>query len=508
MDQSAVIALLSDPASYSHRPQRVERVETHGAIVFLAGDDVLKIKRAVRYPYMDFSTPELRRRVCEREIELNRRFAPEIYQDVLAITREEDGRLQIDGNGAPVEWAVHMRRFPEDAVLARLAERGAITPTIIENLAETVVAMHRTAPVDSRKAHSLAATADKLLHGLAAGGLPFDWRQIGQLASALRHEIHRTRVLLRLRQKCGFVRRCHGDLHLGNIVLLDGRPVPFDALEFDEALATTDTLYDLAFLLMDLEHRRLRREANHLLNRYLQLTGDPCDLHGLRALPLFLSLRAAIRALVSAQRSTHVAPTDKARGASQSGGFLELALAILSQSPPRLIAIGGLSGTGKSTLAKHLAPMLGRAPGAVHLRSDIERKRLAGVADAERLPVSHYSATESGRVYAQLQRKARLALRAGQSVVVDGVFAQPFERADIEALARRLAVPFSGLWLSADPAILQERVRTRSGDASDATPAIVQLQVMRGTGVMTWHIVDASGPVEATMQSARQILTL
>lgn len=509
MEQAAVIAFLSAPSAYADRPEGVERIDTHGAIVFLAGSDVFKIKRAVRYAYMDLSTLALRRRNCERELEINRPLAPEIYLGVVAITREADGRLRIGGDGEPVEWAVHMRRFPESDLLARMAERGEISLGLIDELAAAVLAMHRAAPAAGHQVvlRTLAATAQGVLEGLAGGRLPFAAGDLAELGAGLGRALQRSRHVLAFRRERGFVRRCHGDLHLGNVVVIAGRPVPFDALEFDEALATTDTLYDLAFLVMDLDQRGLRPAANHLLNRYLQLSGDALDVLGLRALPLMLSLRAAIRSLVGAQRAAAAAADDPAARAAVEGTFA-YARSVLVPVRPTLVAIGGFSGTGKSTLARMLAPAIGRAPGAIHLRSDIERKRLAGVPDTARLPPASYTAAESARVYACLLRKAGVALRAGYSVVVDAVFSTDAERVAGAGLARRVGARFAGLWLEADAETLRRRVGARRGDASDATVDVVDLQLARGAGASSWHRVDATGTAEATAAQACKILGL
>ena len=259
-------------------------------------------------------------------------------------------------------------------------------------------------------------------------------------ANALRHAA----AVLNERAAAGFVRRCHGDLHLNNIVLWRGRPVLFDAIEFDEELATIDTLYDLAFLLMDLDKRGQRGVANVVLNRYLWRSGAELDLHGLAALPLFLGLRAAIRAMVTAERAQQEGADASVRDRQRARDYLQAANAYLAPCPPRLIAVGGLSGTGKSTLARELAPELGPAPGAVHLRSDLERKRLHGVEATVRLAPETYTQAASDRVYAVLYEKARDVLAAGHAVIVDAVFAEPEERARIEGVAAELGVPFPG----------------------------------------------------------------
>ncbi len=282
--------------------------------------------------------------------------------------------------------------------------------------------------------------------------------------------------------------------------------MPFDALEFDDDLATIDTLYDLAFLLMDLEHAQERGLANVVLNRYLWRAAPGIDIEGLVALPLFLGMRAAVRAMVSAQRAAQQQANGRDGETAMAQRYLADALAFVSPRPPRLMAVGGFSGTGKSTLAAALAPDLPPAPGALHIRTDLERKAMFGAGETERLPAEHYTLEANARVYARVLDKARIALRAGHSVVVDAVFSKPEERAAIEAVAVAAGVPFDGVWLTAPREAMFERVTVRTGDASDATADVVIRQLGVDPGCITWHRIDAGGPREATLRSAIAVL--
>jgi predicted kinase len=304
--------------------------------------------------------------------------------------------------------------------------------------------------------------------------------------------------LLAERESQGQVRRCHGDLHLRNIVLLDGAPVLFDAIEFDESIATCDRLYDLAFLLMDLWTRGLRLDANLLLNRYFWLCDDlEIQLKALSVLPLFLSLRAAIRAKVAILQ-----PGAGGGQAFDARRLFEAARAFLAPARRDLVAIGGLSGTGKSSLAAVLAASIGRAPGAVILRSDIERKRLFGAKEFTPLPQEAYLPQTTARVYERLRKLAAAALSAGQSAILDAVHLRPAERDEAERLAAQNHARFTGLWLQASLEALEERVTKRDMDASDATAEIVAAQAKLASGVMAWHRLDASGTLDATAASA------
>ena len=314
------------------------------------------------------------------------------------------------------------------------------------------------------------------------------------------------RTLLAERARAGFRRRCHGDLHLGNLVLWKGRPTPFDALEFDEALATIDILYDLAFLLMDLEHRGLRARANNVLNRYLW-RADEQNLEGLAALPLFLAVRAGVRTMVDLHR---IAGADRALPdvLDDARRYLAQATQYLAPAQPCLVAVGGLSGSGKSTLAAAIAPRIGLGPGAIHLRSDLERKRLHGVGETDRLPDEAYTQTVTEQVYAFLNEKAARVLATGYSVVVDAVHASPQERAAIACVAETARVPFVGLWLDAPGQILKSRVTARTGDASDATADVVARQLHYELGDITWHRLDAGGVFEALCRKAAALIPL
>jgi hypothetical protein len=305
------------------------------------------------------------------------------------------------------------------------------------------------------------------------------------------------------RGRKGLVRRIHGDLHLGNIVLLEGRPVLFDAIEFSPLIASGDVLYDLAFLLMDLIERGLRPAANVVLNRYLLATGRAEDFDGLATLPFYLSMRAAIRAKVTAARLRSSTADKKDDIAKVARKYVDLARELIEPPPPLLIAVGGLSGTGKSALARALAPRLGAAPGAVVLRSDVERKALFGKDEQDGLPAHAYAPDVTARVYATIADKARRTAAAGHCAIVDGVFAKPQERMVMERSARALGVPFHGLFLEADLATRVARVGGRSGDASDADAAVARAQESYDLGALDWARVDASGNPEETLARAR-----
>ena len=502
-DQQDTIAFLGNPASYGPECGAVERLDTHISLVFLAGDRAYKLKRAVQLPYVDFSTVDRRREACAAELALNRRTAPELYLETRAIVRRVDGGVEWGGDGKAgakiIDWVVVMRRFDQAQRLDAIVKAGGLKPRLVHALAAHITDFHAKTKrrPDSGGTAALAAVItenDDCLRSSRAVAFPVE--RVGELREQSTVWLDRLAVLLDRRRAAGKVRRCHGDLHLRNICVIDGKPVLFDCIEFSEALASIDVLYDLAFLLMDLDHQGHRADANQVLNRYLDLA-DEAD--GLAAMPLFISLRAAIRAHVTAS-----AGDDRA----DAHAYLDQACRALEPTPARLVATGGLSGTGKSMLAAALAPELGLATGARVLRSDVIRKRLFGLDPEARLPESAYTGEVTRRVYAAMCSQAADALRAGYSAIIDAVALRPHERQALAAVARKAGVPFTGLWLEASEGAMTERVAARRHDASDATAEIVKRQLEVDPGTLDWTRIDADGTSAEVLARAKQALSL
>jgi aminoglycoside phosphotransferase family enzyme/predicted kinase len=503
-DQQEVFAFLAEPAN--HGGNKVERIDTHAASVFLGGDRALKVKRAVRFPFLDYSTLEKRRQACQAELVVNTPYAPEIYRGVVPITREANRKIAIGGSGPAIEWAVEMRRFDEKRTLDHLG--GEIDEALADALGRAVAAAHAKAPAVDAQAWIAAIGTYIDEHVEAFGQHPdiFPAVDADALARASRTTYARILPLLRERGRSGFVRRIHGDLHLGNIVLIGGKPVLFDAIEFSELIASGDVFYDLAFLLMDLLERGLAKAANVVLNRYLAERRPVEDFDALAALPLFLSLRAAIRAKVTAARMERAPAAEHPAIAQAAHAYFVFALRAIAPPAPQFVAVGGLSGTGKSKLARDLAPEIEPMPGAVVVRSDVERKVLFGVSETEKLPAEAYASEITARVYAALADKARRVFVAGHSVIVDAVFAEPRERAAIAAAAKSAHCALRGLFLTADLATRLRRVGTRTADASDADQNVAKAQERFDLGPLEWTPVDASGPPEATLSQAKAAL--
>ena len=496
--QDRIFAALTDSVSHPD----VKRIATHAATVLLDGARALKIKRAVRFPFLDYSTQAKRRAACDEEIRINRPLAPQIYHRVVAITEEADGSLKIDGSGRPVEYAVDMSRFDESRTLDHLAKTGPLDANLASAAADAIVASHEGAPRADGETwvSSIPGLIDKNSDGLRKGD-HLDAEEIKRLAEASHAAFLRLRPLLEQRGRQGFVRRCHGDLHLANIVSIDAQPVLFDAIEFDAQIATIDVLYDLAFTLMDLLHHDQPVAANIVLNQYLAAT-PPENLDALSALPLFMSIRAAIRAQVALARPG----TDRTGFVREAHRYFDLARRLITPPAPRLIAVGGLSGTGKSVLARALAPHVAPQPGAVVLRSDVIRKQLFRVEHTDRLPPSTYRPEVTARVYDTLIQRAGQVLAQGHSAIVDAVFAREPERDELAALAKACGVPLNGLFLVADLKTRQARIGGRRGDASDATQEVAALQEHYNIGHIGWASIDASGTQEQTLQRCRDAI--
>ena len=468
-------------------------IETHISLVFVGNDTVWKLKKAVKLSFLDFTGIEDRRRFTERELSLNAPAAPELYRDIVPVLRQKDGTLALGDTptDAPVEdWVLRMARVPAEDFLDAVATGGRLTTSLQDALADAVAAYHQALPPVANVQPPMRRIALGNVPSALDAGLPA--ADVEAWQGAVLSALEALAPLLAGRASAGFVRRAHGDLHLGNLCLWQGRPVPFDALEFDETLATIDLAYDLAFLLMDLDRRVDRAAANRVLNRYVARTGD-AGVVG--PLPAFLSLRAMVRAHVEA-RSGH---------ANAWQPYLQAARDYLCPSPTMVVAIGGLPGSGKSTLARALAPDLGPAPGALILRSDEIRKRQHNAAPEQRLPPSAYSDAASEVVFAALADAVRTAAAGGHCVIADATFIDPAHRRAVEDAARAAGAAFAGFWLQAPLPELERRIAGRSGDASDATVTVLHAAASADPGAGNWHPVESRN-VDSALTLVRTIL--
>jgi len=506
-----LFAALLDPACYPHPVAGVRVLETHISWVLLTGEYAYKIKKPVNLGFLDFSSLELRRHYCEEELRLNRRFAPELYLD-LAEIRGTPAAPRVGGDGPVLEYAVRMREFPQASLASRALAGGTFGAAEVDALAALVAQFHAGAP-RTREQESfgtpdavLSAAIQNFEQMLPLARAAPDDRALRALRLWTGREFEARSGVFAARRKQGFVRECHGDLHLGNIVLLEGRPVPFDCIEFNDRLRWIDVMSEAAFLAMDLEDRGRRDLAWRFLNRYLEATGDYA---GLAVLPFYLVYRALVRAKVHLMRSRQsgLRRPERARLTRAFEDYLRLAGRLAAPERPALILAHGLSGCGKTTLTQPLVEALG----AIRVRSDLERKRAHGVApltsSGSGVGSGLYTAVINAATYRRLGELAQEALRAGFPVVVDAAFLKRGERDAFRAIAERLDVPFTILDFHAPLEVLRARITerlARADDASEADLAVLEHQ-LRAREPLTPAEMAATYAVDATVPAAHEM---
>lgn len=505
------------------RPEDVKLFETHGAFVLVGNRHALKIKKAVQFDYMDYGSLESRHRCCRRERMLNRRTAAGLYLEIAPIYENAAGGINLGaGENSPgpdvIEWALKMRAFDAHSRFDKLAAQGELKDPMLDELTDIIVDFHAgLAPIRNRDMMALyqrtiAQNFDQLDSFVPA---IFDSAEITAFRQELLRQLDRHNALIIRRAQNGYVRFTHGDLHLQNICLLDGHPTLYDGVEYCDDFAISDILYDLAFLLMDLKASLSSEAANRVLNRYFMQSGaltHPSQFEALALLPFFLAIRAGIRTHVHSSRfleRTHEADDgDNFRTAARR--YYRQAMAYLAPPPPRLIAVGGFSGSGKSTLSKMLAPLIGDGVGALHIRSDIVRRKLMDWDEFSPMPKDAYSAEKSEQVYERMRQIAKTALEAGHCVVLDAVFDRQMDRIPLDAIARNAGAAFDGLWLEAAPNILKSRISARTRDASDATVDVLVAQLDRAAKrneENRWRRLDANLSPAEIMVQAKSALT-
>lgn len=435
-----------------------ELVETHISWVLLLPQLAYKLKKPVRLPFLDYGTPERRRHFCEEEVRLNQRLAPSLYLGVSRVTGWPEAPA-FDGPGPALDHAVRMRRFPDEALFSARAQAGTLSPQDIDRLAQHIADFHAGAPVASEPA--AAGLGERTLAALAGCAALYTAAERDALAAWIATEAAEAEPLWRLRRATGHARECHGDLHLGNLLELDGAIAAFDCIEFDPALRRIDVLEDAAFTVMDLVAHGRPALAWRFLNAWLERTGEYDGLPGLR---LCLAYRALVRASAHQLREP---------GGAMAQRYAAQALAFCRSAAPHLFVTHGLPGSGKTTASQQLLERIG----AIRLRSDVERKRLHGLqalADSQASGQAIYTADATQRTYARLSLLARIALQAGWPVVLDAAFLRRAERMQAQALARSLDVPFSILDCEAPLDVLRRRLQLRRGDASEADIAVLE----------------------------------
>ncbi len=470
-DGERLALALRQPRCYPGAAGAVEVIETHMSRIFLVGADAYKVKKAVRLPFADFTSAAARHFYCREEVRLNRRTAPGIYLGVVPIEGPVDAPI-VGGEGPAVEYAVHMRRFGQAQLLDALARDGSLLPAHIDVLARGVAHLHENA---ARSPADGPFGAPELARQRALDNLDaLDQADAGDPASRgwLREwtlaEWSRLAVAMQQRRERGFVRECHGDLHLGNIVLADGVPTPFDCIEFDPALRTIDVMSDVAFTVMDLERHGLAALAARFLDRYLAVTGD---YEGLVLLRFYAVYRALVRA--------KIAMLTQGAAAADVDAYLRLAVRLAHPPPPAVVAMHGVAGSGKSVTSEALVEVLR----GVRLRSDVERKRMHGLAAEARsdsgFGAGLYAPLSTLRTYARLEQLASTVLDAGHVAIVDATFLARGQRDMFRALAERHGVPFAIVACEAPVEELRRRVAARRNgfDPSEADVAVLEHQL-------------------------------
>jgi aminoglycoside phosphotransferase family enzyme/predicted kinase len=460
----------------------VELIETHISWVLLAGEHAWKLKKPLDLGFLDFSTLDKRRAACEAELRLNRRTAPEVYEAVVAITGTREAP-RVDGEGEAIDWLVRMRRFPQSALFTSLLDEGRLEPALFDRLARHVADFHAAAAT-ARPGEGFGdaeAVRFPVRQNFAQVRARIDDEDMVAVLAAVEAwaetQFDRLRGLFDARLAAGRVRECHGDLHLGNLILIDAGPRAFDGIEFNPALRWIDVIADVAFLVMDLQARGRTGLGWRFLNAWLERSGD---YEGLAVLPWYLCYRAMVRTKVAAIRATQLDGEARAASVAECRRYLALAAAYTRPGAPLLLIASGVSGAGKTSQSQPLV----EARGLIRLRADVERKRLFGLApeaaSGSAPNAGLYTAEASVRTYARLAALARAVTAAGFPVLVDATFLKRAQRDAFRALAAERALPFAILAFEAPAAIVRERVRRRAAagqDASEADEAVLARQL-------------------------------
>jgi len=516
-----LINALLNPSIYDHAVDKIELMETHISWIILTGDFAYKIKKPVNFGFLDFSTLAKRQYYCQEELRLNRRFAPELYLDVISITGTEDQPL-INGNGEALEYAVKMKQFPSASLLSTLLDSGDLREVHMDWLAQVIADFHLQADI---------AVAESKFGSPEAVAQP-----VTENFQQIRHQIQDPDTLLQLtniekwstdafkrlqpgfrkRKQEGYIRECHGDLHLGNIILLNEKVIPFDCLEFNENLRWIDVLSEIAFLVMDLDDHQRPDLSRRLLNKYLEQTGD---YRNLALLQYYMVYRAMVRAKVNALRLNQEGLDQQEIDSihNECKSYITLGNLYISDRKPVLIITHGFSGSGKTTISQFILEALP----VIRIRSDVERKRLyrEQLSDGSSDKNNHssqnainegiYNRESSSMTYNHLRRLAEDIILAGMSVIVDAAFLQAEQRQKFSQLAGMLDVPFRIIDCHAEHSILEQRISKRQkygSDASDATLDVL-LHQQENHDPLTEEEISQSFSMDSTEASAIKTAT-
>nr|WP_284709418.1 bifunctional aminoglycoside phosphotransferase/ATP-binding protein [Marinobacter sediminum] len=475
-----MILALQNPDLYDHPVEDFQVIETHISQVILTGDYAYKIKKPMDFGFLDFSTLERRKHFCEEELRLNRRLAAKLYLEVLPITGTPEHPV-IGGSGEAFEYAIKMRQFGQDQLFDRQQEQHSLEPELLANLAQQVASFHEQLPpvADDKPLGTPEAVYagmqenfDQIRPMIDDTGL---LAQLENLEAWTQSTFERHRDLIAERRANGFVRECHGDLHLANITRFEGEVTVFDCIEFNEPFRWIDVINDLAFLLMDLESRREYRLANLVLNTYLEYRDD---FAALPLLPLYKAYRALVRAKIAlfTLGNPSLSENEKADLMQKYRDYAQLAEDYSSIPNPYLLATTGLSASGKTCISAAMAGELG----LIRLRSDVERKRIHGLAPLDdsksQTGGNLYTEEATEKTYRRLADLADNLLASGLPVIVDAASLKEKERSLFADVAEAKGLPFALLHCEAPEDLRREWIRARKGDASEATEALLDTQ--------------------------------
>lgn len=513
--QQQLVQSLLNPGCYDPPPETVTVMETHISWVLLAGDFAWKLKKAVNFGFLDFSTLEKRRFYCGEELRLNRRFAPDLYLDVVAITGSP-AQPEFGGSGEALEYAVKMRRFPQAGLMSRIADNHQLDAGHVDEIITLVTGMHAQAgqvvtDPEAGSPEDIRHWMDENFTHIRNSRLePLQQQLLDELDHWCQDTFAACRELLGSRRQEGYVRECHGDLHLGNLALVHQRITPFDCIEFNPRLRWIDVMSEVAFLVMDIQERSYPVLAYRFLNGYLQHTGDYA---GLRLLNYYLVYRALVRAKVAVLRSgqTDLDAAGQLAACADFAAYLELAVQYARPRPRAIIITHGVSGSGKSWWSGHLSGQLG----AIRVRSDIERKRLFGyrpdAAIASAIDTGIYTAEAGLRTYERLAELARQVIDAGFPAIVDAAFLKRAERDRFKDLAGKLGVPCVVLHCEASVDVLRARLDKRQAHGNDPSEAgidvlesqLVTQEPLQPDEFEHCSVVNASGDPSGNELAAR-----